>query len=116
MAEKDFQVSLPPEVVGAFWNDSEVPQRVREARHDVRDEPARPIRCCPRSWSRISLAKATSFSLLVPWKNRNASLPRPQAFAARDESIVRGRERRVRPARGSGRSQDAIQAITDSLR
>jgi len=32
MAEKDFQVSLPPEVVGAFgWNDSEVPQRVREA-------------------------------------------------------------------------------------
>ena len=32
MAEKDFQVSLLPEVVGAFgWNDSEVPQRVREA-------------------------------------------------------------------------------------
>jgi hypothetical protein len=32
MAEKNFQVSLPPEVVGAFgWNDSEVPQRVREA-------------------------------------------------------------------------------------
>ena len=32
MAEKDFQVSLPPEVVGAFgWNDSEVPRRVREA-------------------------------------------------------------------------------------
>ena len=32
MAERDFQVSLPPEVVGAFgWNDSEVPQRVREA-------------------------------------------------------------------------------------
>jgi Uncharacterised protein family (UPF0175) len=32
MAEKDFQVSLPAEVVGAFgWNDSEVPQRVREA-------------------------------------------------------------------------------------
>ncbi len=32
MAEKDFQVSLPSEVVGAFgWNDSEVPQRVREA-------------------------------------------------------------------------------------
>ena len=32
MAEKDFRVSLPPEVVGAFgWNDSEVPQRVREA-------------------------------------------------------------------------------------
>jgi len=32
MAEKDFQVSLPPEVVGAFgWNDAEVPRRVREA-------------------------------------------------------------------------------------
>jgi Uncharacterised protein family (UPF0175) len=32
MAEKDFQVSLPPELVAAFgWNDSEVPQRVREA-------------------------------------------------------------------------------------
>ena len=32
MAEKDFQVSLPQEVVGAFgWNDSEVPKRVREA-------------------------------------------------------------------------------------
>ena len=32
MAEKDFQISLPSEVVGAFgWNDSEVPQRVREA-------------------------------------------------------------------------------------
>jgi hypothetical protein len=32
MADKDFQVSLPPEVVGAFgWNDAEVPRRVREA-------------------------------------------------------------------------------------
>lgn len=32
MAEKDFNVSLPQEVVRAFgWNDSEVPQRVREA-------------------------------------------------------------------------------------
>ncbi|MGC1343339.1 MAG: UPF0175 family protein [Candidatus Binataceae bacterium] len=32
MAEKDFNVSLPQEVVGAFgWNDSEVPRRVREA-------------------------------------------------------------------------------------
>jgi hypothetical protein len=32
MAEKDFSVSLPQEVVGAFgWNDSEVPRRVREA-------------------------------------------------------------------------------------
>lgn len=32
MAEKDFRVSLPPEVVGGFgWNDSEVPRRVREA-------------------------------------------------------------------------------------
>lgn len=32
MAEKDFQVSLPPEVLRAFgWSDSEVPRRVREA-------------------------------------------------------------------------------------
>ena len=32
MAEKDFSVSLPPEVVGGFgWNESEVPTRVREA-------------------------------------------------------------------------------------
>jgi Uncharacterised protein family (UPF0175) len=32
MADKDFQVSLPPEVVGGFgWEDSEVPRRVREA-------------------------------------------------------------------------------------
>lgn len=32
MAEKDFCVSLPPEVVGGFgWNESEVPSRVREA-------------------------------------------------------------------------------------
>ena len=32
MAEKDFSVSLPPEVVGGFgWNESEVPSRVREA-------------------------------------------------------------------------------------
>ncbi len=32
MAEKDFHVSLPQEVVGAFgWSDSEVPRRVREA-------------------------------------------------------------------------------------
>lgn len=32
LAEKDFQVSLPQEVVGAFgWADSEVPRRVREA-------------------------------------------------------------------------------------
>jgi hypothetical protein len=32
MAEKDFNVSLPQEVVGAFgWSDSEVPSRVREA-------------------------------------------------------------------------------------
>ncbi len=32
MPEKDFHVSLPPEVLGAFgWNDSEVPRRVREA-------------------------------------------------------------------------------------
>ena len=32
MEEKDFHVSLPQEVVGAFgWNDSEVPRRVREA-------------------------------------------------------------------------------------
>ncbi len=32
MAEKDFHVCLPQEVVGAFgWNDSEVPRRVREA-------------------------------------------------------------------------------------
>ncbi len=32
MAEKDFHVSLPEEVVGGCgWNDSEVPRRVREA-------------------------------------------------------------------------------------
>ncbi len=32
MADKDFHVSLPPEVVGGFgWEDSEVPRRVREA-------------------------------------------------------------------------------------
>ena len=32
MAEKDFSVSLPPEVLGGFgWNESEVPSRVREA-------------------------------------------------------------------------------------
>ena len=32
MAEKDFRVSLPQEVVGGFgWNESEVPSRVREA-------------------------------------------------------------------------------------
>lgn len=32
MAEKDFHVSLPQEVVGGFgWNESEVPTRVREA-------------------------------------------------------------------------------------
>ena len=32
MAEKDFHVSLPQEVVGGFgWNESEVPSRVREA-------------------------------------------------------------------------------------
>lgn len=32
MAEKDFRVSLPQEVVGGFgWNDAEVPSRVREA-------------------------------------------------------------------------------------
>jgi hypothetical protein len=32
MAEKNFQVSLPHEVVGGFgWNDAEVPRRVREA-------------------------------------------------------------------------------------
>ncbi len=32
MADKDFSVSLPQEVVGAFgWKDSEVPSRVREA-------------------------------------------------------------------------------------
>ena len=32
MAEKDFQVSLPAEVVGGFgWDESEVPRRVREA-------------------------------------------------------------------------------------
>ncbi len=32
MADKDFQVSLPQEVVGGFgWEDSEVPRRVREA-------------------------------------------------------------------------------------
>jgi len=32
VADKDFQVSLPPEVVGGFgWEDSEVPRRVREA-------------------------------------------------------------------------------------
>jgi len=32
VAEKDFNVSLPPEVVGGFgWNESEVPSRVREA-------------------------------------------------------------------------------------
>jgi hypothetical protein len=32
VAEKDFSVSLPPEVVGGFgWNESEVPTRVREA-------------------------------------------------------------------------------------
>lgn len=32
MADKDFHVSLPEEVVGGFgWNDSEVPRRVREA-------------------------------------------------------------------------------------
>jgi hypothetical protein len=32
VAEKDFQVSLPQEVVGGFgWNESEVPSRVREA-------------------------------------------------------------------------------------
>lgn len=32
MADKNFHVSLPPEVVGGFgWEDSEVPRRVREA-------------------------------------------------------------------------------------
>jgi hypothetical protein len=32
VAEKDFHVTLPQEVVGGFgWNDSEVPHRVREA-------------------------------------------------------------------------------------
>ena len=32
MAEKDFRVTLPQEVVGGFgWKDSEVPHRVREA-------------------------------------------------------------------------------------
>lgn len=32
MADKDFQVSLPAEVVGGFgWDESEVPRRVREA-------------------------------------------------------------------------------------
>lgn len=32
MADKDFHVSLPPEVVGGFgWDESEVPRRVREA-------------------------------------------------------------------------------------
>ena len=32
MAEKDFNVTLPQEVVGAFgWKESEVPRRVREA-------------------------------------------------------------------------------------
>ena len=32
MADKDFQVSLPQEVVGGFgWDDAEVPRRVREA-------------------------------------------------------------------------------------
>jgi hypothetical protein len=32
VAEKDFKVSLPQEVVGGFgWNESEVPSRVREA-------------------------------------------------------------------------------------
>jgi hypothetical protein len=32
VADKDFQVSLPAEVVGGFgWDDSEVPRRVREA-------------------------------------------------------------------------------------
>ncbi|HKN01744.1 MAG TPA: UPF0175 family protein [Candidatus Binataceae bacterium] len=32
MAEKNFHVSLPQEVVGGFgWNESEVPSRVREA-------------------------------------------------------------------------------------
>lgn len=32
MAEKDFSVSLPPEVVGGFgWDEAEVPSRVREA-------------------------------------------------------------------------------------
>ncbi len=31
MAEKNFQVSLPQEVVGGFgWSDAEVPRRVRE--------------------------------------------------------------------------------------
>ncbi len=32
VADKNFHVSLPPEVVGGFgWEDSEVPRRVREA-------------------------------------------------------------------------------------
>jgi len=32
MVEKDFNVRLPPEVVGGFgWNEAEVPSRVREA-------------------------------------------------------------------------------------
>jgi len=32
LADKNFRVSLPPEVVGGFgWEDSEVPHRVREA-------------------------------------------------------------------------------------
>jgi hypothetical protein len=32
VADKDFQVSLPQEVVGGFgWDDAEVPRRVREA-------------------------------------------------------------------------------------
>ena len=32
MAEKDFHVTLPQEVVGGFgWEESEVPRRVREA-------------------------------------------------------------------------------------
>ena len=32
VADKDFQVSLPQEVIGGFgWEDSDVPRRVREA-------------------------------------------------------------------------------------
>jgi integrase len=41
---------------------------------------------------------------------------RSVAIVRRDESIAQGRDRRARVARGSGRSQDAIQAITDSFR
>jgi len=56
VAEKEFHVSLPQEVVGGFgWNESEVPSRVREAL--VMDL----LRL-----GRLSLLREVTGSLLIP--------------------------------------------------